>query len=761
MRFLESLVDEGYLPAHELEKSAERNGRKTKPILRDLCDREILESRAVLQRMSAYYRMPILDLDEAEKCPSAMQRISFEFAKRYGVFPIKLTGDTLTVAVSDPSDFFMADDLHKVSNCRIERVLCSAKEIDAAIEKYYCVGQCLDSAVKELSSLNTSVLNVPLPLLSIEDLESPVAKTVQRILENAAQMDASDIHFEPGERSAELRYRINGDLTTVQCLPMKHYPSLAARVKIICQMDIAEQRRPQDGRGSLSFRERKIDLRISTIPTLYGEKIVIRLLNHDALYVESLADMGFDAGQREAFFKAIASKQGMILITGPTGSGKTTTLYATLNQIKTTKRNITTIEDPIEYHLSGVNQTQINSKIGVTFSSMLRSILRQDPDIILVGEIRDRDTADIAFRSSLTGHLVFSTLHTNNAIAAVTRLQDIGLEPYLVGSALVCIVAQRLIRRLCLHCREAYEADSSMLGMLKAYLPEDSVFPVFYRAKGCAKCDQTGFQGRMAIFEVLPFNDELRTAISLKVSEDMIERKALRAGFKTMAHSAIEKALEGTTTLEEALPFLPTYEKKEADVLVQLADFIDAHRKTRLLVVKSDELARKIMLHAAPDDYAVIEAGTEMAIDESLPSKLLEFPKALPEPNKTSFANRRLHLRIVRDFVVQFRPSDVVAPDRWETAVVKNLGAGGCYFGVAQPQEPGRRLDMHLQLPVPNQTVPVRGLVKYCHPPRSADGFYYLGISFESQHPESLAEFSRTVNFFLNKKKPRLSKPLS
>ena len=597
-----------------------RHGRRQRIILQDLCDRSALAPGIVLQEMSVHYKLPIVDLDAAEKDPAAMCLVPFETAKHYGIFPLKISDGALTIAVSDPTDFFTLDDLRLLSGYPIKRALNSAAEIHAAIEKYYHLDGFLQKAVEELSVSGEKdrASDYKSALSALEDYHSPVSKTVQRILENAIQLNASDIHFEPREKEVELRYRIDGELVTVQSLPSQHYPALVARIKILSQMDIAEQRKPQDGRAHLLFRGRKIDLRISTLLTLFGEKVAIRLLNQESLAVDSLDDLGFSPAQREAYLKAISSRQGMVLITGPTGSGKTTTLYTSLNYIKSGKHNITTIEDPIEYRLSGINQSQINSKIGITFASMLRSILRQDPDVILVGEIRDRETADIAFRSSMTGHLVFSTLHTNSSLATMTRLHDLGLEPYLIGPALLCVVAQRLVRAICPGCRESYRPDPEVRTLFKDYLPHNHA-PVFYRGRGCKKCSQTGIRGRIAVFEVLPILDELRTAICARVPEDVLYRKARRLGFKTMAESAVEKTLEGVTPAEEVLPFLPAYEREEGDLLTALADYIDTNRKNRLLVVKNEDLVQKILLHAKPEDYALIEPVREPKISDNLP----------------------------------------------------------------------------------------------------------------------------------------------
>ena len=743
MRFLNHLVEEGILPPQAFQEALDRHGRKETKILQDLRQGEVLNDDVLFKHMSKHYKLPIVDLHAAEKDPEAMKVVTFELAERYEVFPLKISKESLTIAISDPTDFFKIDDLRALAGGRlIHRVLSRSEDIRAAIERYYRLDDCLNKAVKELSNLETSAallngMGVP---PGLEDSNSPISKTVRRIMENAIQLKASDIHFEPQEEMVELRYRVDGHLKTIQTLPLRSCAAIVARIKILCHMDIAEKRKPQDGRGRMTFRGQRVDLRVSTLPTLFGEKVVIRLLNQESLAVESLDRLGFDVAQRDAYQKAITSKQGIVLVTGPTGSGKTTTLYSSLNHIKSGKHNITTIEDPIEYLLAGINQTQVHSKIGVTFASMLRSILRQDPDVILVGEIRDRETADTAFQSSLTGHLVFSTLHTNSAVSAVTRLYDIGLEPYLVGSALLCIVAQRLVRVICEDCRESYRPDPAILEQFKGLLPQRASL-VFYRGRGCGKCSQTGFRGRAAVFEVLPATEEIKAAVSARIPEEALYRKARNLGFKTMAESAVEKALEGCIPLEEAIPLLPAYENKENDLFMKLADFIDSHQPQRLVVVKNEELVRKILLHASPQDYALIEPTTE-------PDKLA----GVTLLSNAVSAERRRHPRVERDFMLKFRAPAASLDSEWEMAIAKDLSVEGCYFRAARPLPVGHQVDVQVQLPISREMMPARAVVKRCQNVSDGEDAHFLGVSFETVAPKDRNDLRRVVNFFLNKR---------
>jgi len=740
LRFINHLLDQGLLDPKALDEARRLHGRREKKILRELTDRSVLEPRVLIHRMSEYYGLPAADLHEAESDAAALRLVPFEIARRHGIFPVRFTDGQLTVAFSDPVNVLAMDDLRARCGCLIERVLASEADIQDAIEKHYRLDEHLERAVKEMSDSDGPAAAETWPMPGLEDIHSPVSRTVRRILENAVQLRASDIHFEPQEDKIELRYRIDGDLTTVQTLATRHGVPLVARIKIISGMDIAEQRKPQDGRGRLVFRGRKVDLRISTVPTLYGEKVVIRLLNQDSLAVESLEDLGFDPTQREAYSKAIASKQGIVLVTGPTGSGKTTTLYASLNKIKCGKRNITTIEDPVEYLLTGVNQTQIHPKIGVTFPTMLRSILRQDPDVILVGEVRDRETADIAFRGSLTGHLVFSTLHTNSALGAVTRLFDLGLEPYLVSSALLCVVGQRLVHVICPDCREAYDPDPAVLEPFRQFFGDD-IPPAFYRGCGCNQCSQTGFRGRTAILEVLPVTDELRSAIAARATEETLFRKAKRLGFKTMGEAALEKASEGVIPLEEALALMPAYEKTETDTLSQLADFIDAHKEQRLLVVKNEELIRKILLHTAPQDYALIEAATP---EPSSAQAHVEETHLLG----TSSNERRSSARITRDILVKYHEPGPSEKTCWETVIAKNLSVDGCYFRADRGYDVGQELSLKVQLPISRQSLPVTATVRHCQKMPSGEGFHLMGVSFGTLAPKGRSDLRRVVEFF-------------
>jgi len=427
-------------------------------------------------------------------------------------------------------------------------------------------------------------------------------RLVTLILSDAAKNKASDIHIEPQENFVNVRYRIDGYLKSIMKLPNKLHARLVTRVKILSDLDVAERRKSQDGRAMILVNGRKVDLRISIIPTYHGEKVALRLLDTREARIE-LDKIGLQQEELSIFTEAINRPQGMILATGPTGSGKTSTLYAALNFVKSETKNIITIEDPIEYLIADVTQMQINPVKDVTFANTLRSVLRQDPNVILVGEIRDKETAEIGFRASLTGHLVFSTVHTNNAISSVTRLLDIGLEPYLISSSLILIVAQRLIRLICPHCKEEYTPDKKLMDKFKIYIDKFDI-KRFYKGKGCEQCGFAGFLGRTAIFEILKMNEKIRSLISNKASEDLILKEAKKGGLKLLTESGIAKVAAGLTTLEEVGKVVDIVEESE------VAEIGREIRKTpKILAADDDEDILKVLgkrLNTA--GYEVIKA---------------------------------------------------------------------------------------------------------------------------------------------------------
>jgi type IV pilus assembly protein PilB len=479
-----------------------------------------------------------------------------DFALKNTVLPLSLTLNSFTVAMFDPLDLILMDNLRKITGCEINPVIATRSDINKAIEKFYGKSKMFEEAVEaSYSAVNDEVIfigeedtdqELSLDKLIARAEEAPVVKLVDLIIRQAIDERASDIHIEPFKDKISLRYRIDGKLFEIPP-PARHlHLPIISRIKILSKLDIAEKRLPQDGAFLVKLEDRAIDLRVSTIPTIYGEKIVLRILDKGAVALD-LGQLGFVSKQLEQIRRAINLPYGLIFLTGPTGSGKTTTLYAILNEIKSPTKNIITIEDPVEYKLEGINQVQIKPEIGLTFATALRSFLRQDPDIMLVGEVRDLETAEICIRSALTGHLVLTTLHTNDAPSAISRLIDIGIEPYLITPSLLCVAAQRLARKLCPDCKEAYEPTPEQLGGIK--LKTDLI----YRPKGCAKCSQIGYKGRVCIAEVMIINEQIRDLISQRASFQKIREVARAGGMQTLYESSIKKVEDGITSLEEAL----------------------------------------------------------------------------------------------------------------------------------------------------------------------------------------------------------------
>jgi type IV pilus assembly protein PilB len=479
-----------------------------------------------------------------------------DFAQRNLVLPLSRNLNSLTVAVFDPLDLILVDNLKKMTGCEINLLVATRSDIINGIEDFYSKVTMLKEAVRESYEAKAG-LEERLEIgeeseLSLDKLiaraeEAPVVKLVDLIIRQAIDERASDIHIEPQKERMALRYRIDGVLYEIPP-PAKHlHLPIISRVKILAKMDIAEKRLPQDGAFIVKLEDRIVDLRISTIPSIYGEKVVIRILDKSSAPLD-LVRLGFDTRQLEYFRKAIHNPYGLVLLTGPTGCGKTTTLYAALSEIKDPRKNILTIEEPVEYRLDGINQVNVKSEIGLTFASALRSFLRQDPDIMMVGEVRDLETAQICVRAALTGHLVLSTLHTNDAPSAIIRILDIGIEPYLLMPSLLLVGAQRLVRKLCQKCKEAYEPKPEELGGIKLSTNE----PIF-RAKGCEECNQLGYRGRIAVFEVMVINDAIKKLISRRASYSDIKNAAKANGMLTLFDTGIKKVEEGITSLEEVL----------------------------------------------------------------------------------------------------------------------------------------------------------------------------------------------------------------
>ncbi|MBI3990839.1 MAG: type II secretion system ATPase GspE [Candidatus Omnitrophica bacterium] len=510
-----------------------------------------LRAQDLTKALASQYGMPTLSLSTVKFTPELIQMVPTAIAQRHRIVPVKFENDTLTVAMSDALNLMAIDSLRLILKCNIEGVMATDDDINITLDKYYHLTETVDTMVQELSEEELEVSGVKKEAGVTEDEDAPIIKLVSLLILEAFRSRASDIHIEPMENKFRIRYRIDGVLHEVPGPPKRLQGPVISRVKIMAGMDIAERRLPQDGRIKITVTGKDLDLRVSTLPATHGESVVMRILDKSSIML-GLEDLGFDPEDEEVFAKLIESPNGILLVTGPTGSGKTTTLYAALSTINRPNRKLITVEEPVEYQINGINQVQVKSQIGLTFANGLRAMLRQAPDVIMVGEIRDFETAGIAIQAALTGHLVFSTLHTNDAPGAVTRLVDMGVKPYLVASAVQAVMAQRLVRTLCKHCREEYIPRPDEVKALR--LPPEATKDVkLYRGKGCEECGHTGYRGRKGIFELFVINDKVRELIFERASSHTIRDRARELGMKTLREDGIRKVLIGRTTLEEVV----------------------------------------------------------------------------------------------------------------------------------------------------------------------------------------------------------------
>jgi type IV pilus assembly protein PilB len=506
--------------------------------------------------LSKQYGVPSINLAHFEIDPNVIKLVPSDLVQKHHLIPINRAGSTLTVAMADPSNVFAIDEIKFLTGYRVEPVVASEIAIKNSINKYYDSAGVVDDIMKgfddkdiEQTEEGEEAINIAELQQAVED--APVVKLVNLILSDAIKKRASDIHIEPYEKSFRVRYRMDGILYEVMQPPMKLKAALTSRVKIMAQLDISEKRLPQDGRIKLRVGDKEMDYRVSSLPTLFGEKIVLRLLDKSNLQLD-MTKLGFEVGALADFEKAILAPYGMVLVTGPTGSGKTTTLYSALNRINTPETNIMTAEDPVEFNLAGINQVQMKAEIGLTFAAALRSFLRQDPDIIMVGEVRDYETAEIAIKAALTGHLVLSTLHTNDAPSTISRMLNMGVEPFLVSASTNLILAQRLCRKVCKECQEAVTVPLPALIDL-GFNPEEAKAIKCYHGRGCMTCSETGYKGRIALYEVMVMKENIKNMILEGASTSELRETARGNGMLTLRESGLQKIREGTTTIEEVL----------------------------------------------------------------------------------------------------------------------------------------------------------------------------------------------------------------
>ncbi len=566
----EMLVAGGLIKEEQLKKALDEQKRRGGKVGEILVDLGFVSEHNLATFLARQLHLPYVEIEKQLLDTESFKLIPGDMARRLAAIPLFRDKDALVVAMADPLNIFGMDDIRKVVGMEIRQVVATRSDILKAIDRYFGVAPAIEAAATEFSGAAAAREGEAGAMPDFIADDAPVVKLVSMVIAQAIMDRASDIHIDPEGKNIKVRYRIDGVLREVQTLPREMHAPMVSRIKIMGDMDIAEKRAPQDGRFQARvthtdsgpvvtavFRERNalrmdgdttVDIRVSTLPVIQGETVVMRILDRTQI-IQSLEGLNFSVDMLDRYRRLIARPYGMILVTGPTGSGKSTTLYASVNTLDRNTNNIVTVEDPVEYQIMGVNQVQVNPKAGVTFAAGLRSILRQDPDIIMVGEIRDVETAEIAIHAALTGHLVFSTLHTNDSAGATTRLIDMGVEPFLIASSAIGIVAQRLVRRLCEHCKKAYQATPEMLKGLGL-----AAGPVtFYRGEGCPACKSTGYKGRVGIFELMEINDAIRGMIVAKASSTAIKAAAVKSGFKTLRQEGLLKAAAGITSVEEVL----------------------------------------------------------------------------------------------------------------------------------------------------------------------------------------------------------------
>jgi type IV pilus assembly protein PilB len=554
------LVREGLIDTEQLARALQEQKGSNDKLGGILVKLNFVTEEKLIAFLSRQYGIQSITLSQLDVDPEVLKLVPEQIARKYEVLPIRRQGNQVTLAMADPTNVFALDDVGFMTNLQVVPVVASQAAIRAAIDRSYDNKGDIADIVSEMEGASDvelvegeeeSAAKIDVFELKESADEAPVVRLINMILVDAIRRGASDIHLEPYEKVFRVRFRVDGVLHEIMTPPKRLEAALTSRVKIMASLDIAERRLPQDGRIKLRFNQREIDFRVSTLPTIFGEKTVMRILDKDSLQLD-LTMLGFDSWSLEQFTKAINSPYGMILITGPTGSGKTTTLYSAIHTINSPDINIMTAEDPVEYNLKGVNQVQVNEEIGRTFAGALRAFLRQDPDVILVGETRDLETAQIGIRAALTGHLVLTTLHTNDSPSTVARLLDMGIPPFLVSSSLMLILAQRLGRRVCKDCKQPFEADEETL-VPYGHIPQGLGKLTFFKGKGCATCSFTGMKGRVAIYEVMPISQEIRDLVIHNAPTAQIRETAQSQGMKTLRQNALQKVLDGTMTVEEVL----------------------------------------------------------------------------------------------------------------------------------------------------------------------------------------------------------------
>jgi type IV pilus assembly protein PilB len=552
------LVDAGIITEDQLRQALDEQERRNERLGKVLVDLGFVDEETIVSHLSAHLGMPSINLSEIKEIePRVRKLVPDFFVRRQLLIPIAREKNVLTVAMADPMNILALDDIALMTGCKVAPAIASESDVRAAIERFYGT-EALDSIIEDMDAGDVEVVKeteeeeeLDVSGLMVESSEAPIVNLVNHIMAEAIRAGASDIHIEPYENYLRVRYRIDGVLYEVVSPPKKVQNAIVSRIKVISRLDIAERRLPQDGRAKVRLENREVDLRISILPTSFGEKVVMRILDPSSLCLD-LTKLGFEQSTLAQYQKGIKTPYGIILVTGPTGCGKSTTLYSSLKELNSPDKNILTIEDPVEYVLDGINQVQVKPEIGLDFASGLRAFVRQDPDIIMVGEIRDRETAEVAIQAALTGHLVFSTLHTNDAPGAVTRLVNMGVEPFLITSTVIMCVAQRLIRMICPKCKESYKVPRQTMEDFGIKVEEEGDVTL-YRGRGCTNCTNIGYKGRTGIFEVMMMEPEVEELILAREPASVIREEARKHGMMTLREAAVKKVLDGVTTMEELL----------------------------------------------------------------------------------------------------------------------------------------------------------------------------------------------------------------
>lgn len=551
LRLGDVLINSGVITQEELERGLQFQTGSGRKLGETLVDEGIATEEAIAEALSSQLHYDMVDLQRVTVDEKVLSLIPAAVLRKHKMIAYEYAPDNmnvLRVAMSDPMDMTAMDDVSIITNLTVEPVVATTRSIMLAIDRYYGQAE-VDSALEEYARAKEILLEKEEDIYSEDVNSSPIVQLVTSMIEQAVRQRASDIHIEPMERQVRIRYRIDGALYEKAVYNIRLLSAIVARVKIIGGMDIAEKRKPQDGRITQVVDRREYDIRVSVLPTVYGEKVVMRLASKNALTKEK-SQLGLRPDELQKFDHILANPHGILLVTGPTGSGKSTTLYTALSELNKEDVNIITVEDPVEANIDGINQVQVNPKADLTFATALRSILRQDPDIIMIGEIRDRETASIAVQASITGHLVVSTLHTNSAAGTITRLADMGIEPYLIGDSIIGVIAQRLVRRLCPECKRAKKPDAKERELL-TLAPEEDV--TIYEPCGCAKCDGTGFRGRIGVYEIMEMSQSLRNIITGNGTAEEIKAKALEEGMRTLRMGATRYVLEGITSVSDMM----------------------------------------------------------------------------------------------------------------------------------------------------------------------------------------------------------------